>query len=285
MRTQGLLAMVGTAGLVGTSAAAADPIVPLAPVSKWQMDYAPAECRLLRTFGEGKDKVTLQLSRLDVEDALELSLAAERMPATDNYVPASVSTSTVEKVPKMYARGAAATRETPGIIRFGGDMGLVAALRADTVANQPTRLSVNLPHRYRVQLDLGPMKGPIAALDTCMNDLITSWGLDPNEQRQRKSAPVPTSAPMTWFRPDDYPSDLSRRGSDGTVVVRLVIAADGSIKTCSVAKSGGDKAFEDLSCRLAMARARFRPAVGASGQPITSSWIVRIFWLASAPRF
>ncbi|SFP48179.1 TonB family protein [Sphingomonas rubra] len=275
------------AGITGSAAAAAaiaaDPPTQLAPTSKWQMDYAPTECRLLRTFGEGKSKTTLQLSRLDVSDVLEMALAAQHVPVTDGDVPVSVSTSTVAQVPGMQARGFAAAGKFPGSIRFRPDKDLPGALRSDVAAGLSTKLGVRFARRYAVQLDMGSMKGALTALDKCMDNLIASWGLDPAEQQQRKSAPEPLVDPAKWFRPSDYPAALDRSGAGGIVVLRLIVAADGSIQDRAVAKSGGDKAFEDLTCELTKARAQFRPAIGAGGQPIKSVWINRIHWQPAMP--
>ncbi len=265
------------------AAAAAKEFVPLAPATKWQMDYAPSECRLLRTFGEGKGQTTLQLSRLDVNDVLEMALAGPRIPVTDENLPAVVSTSTVAQVPGMTARGFAAGVGAPGSLRFRPDKDLPAALRSDVAAGQPTRLGVNFARRYAMQLDVGPMKAPLAALDKCMDDLITRWGLNPAEQRQRKSAPEPVGNVADWFKADDYPAALNRGGAVGAVVMRLVVAADGSVKDCAVAKAGGDKVFEDLTCRLATLRGKFRPAIGPGGQPIASVWIQRVTWQPGTP--
>jgi hypothetical protein len=88
----------------------------LTPKSQWQLDYAASECRLLRTFGEGRDTVTVQFSRLGSDDDPELSLAGQRMPETEDDLPAKVTTSTVSQVPGMHARGFAASRGSPGVI-------------------------------------------------------------------------------------------------------------------------------------------------------------------------
>ncbi|MET0373824.1 MAG: energy transducer TonB [Rhizorhabdus sp.] len=281
MQIRTMMAIPLLAGLAGT-AAAADP-VPLAPSSKWQMDYAPSECRLLRSFGEGKDRTTLQLGRLDVTDAIEMALAGPHVPATDRELPVTVSTATVTQVPGIHARGFAAGRGTPGTLRFRPDVDLPVALRGDVAAGRPTRLGIRFVRGYAVQLDLGGMQGPLAALDRCMDDLVTAWGLDPAEQRQRKSEPEPLTDPIRWFKPDDYPASLNRSGVGAIVVIRLVVAVDGTVRDCAVAKAGGDTAFEDLTCRLATTRARFRPAIGAAGRPIASVWIRRIAWNPAAP--
>lgn len=283
MQIRTMTAIAILAGLAGTAAAAADPDTPLAPSSKWQLDYAPSECRLLRSFGEGKDRVTLQLGRLDVTDAIEMALAGPHVPATDRDLPVTVSTATVAQVPGIQARGFAAGRDTPATLRFRPDVDLPVALRGDAAAGRPTQLGIRFVRGYAVRLDLGGMQGALGSLDRCMDELVTSWGLDPAEQHRRKSEPEPLTDPIRWFKPDDYPASLNRSGVGAIVVMRLVVAADGTVRDCAVAKAGGDKAFEDLTCRLAAARARFRPAIGAGGRPIASVWIRRIAWNPAAP--
>ena len=247
------------------------------------MDYAPSQCQLLRTFGEGKEAVALRLGRLGIDDVLELNLAGRHMPETDSYVAVEVSTTTVEQVPGMHARGFAGGNGLPGMIEFRPDKDLPGALRSDAVANQPTHMRVSLAKRYAVRLELGPMKDAIAALDKCTDNLVSQWGLDPTEQRERATPPEPANDPANWFRASDYPAGLNRAGLSGAVVMRLIVDATGSVKDCAVAKAGGDKAFEELTCKLAIQRARFRPATGKTGAPIASVWIKRINWQAARP--
>jgi hypothetical protein len=183
----------------------------------------------------------------------------------------------------MLARGYAASTATPAIVDFASSKNLPTALRSDAAADQITRLGVQVGPFYSVQLDLGSMKGLLAAIDKCMDYIATSWGLNPAEQRQRVSAPQPTSDPRSWFRSSDYPVGENENALGGYIAIRLSVAVYGTVKNCVIAKSGGDKAFEDLTCQLATARARFRPAVRSGGQPMESVWINRIRWMPSVP--
>jgi hypothetical protein len=51
MRTSTMLAVVLTVDVVGRGVVEAKDRPLLSPTSKWQMDYAPPECRLLRLVG------------------------------------------------------------------------------------------------------------------------------------------------------------------------------------------------------------------------------------------
>lgn len=282
MRGRMALALAGGVAMLGTMPSsmlfAAEPKPPMAPTSKWNMDYAPTECRLLRTFGEGKEQILLQIARYDVLDRLEMALAGPHIPATDEKQAVSVSTSTVAEVPGMRAQGFAGMRNTPATLRFSPDVDLPKALRGDVAAGKPTMLGINFVRRYAIRLDLGSMANALAALDKCSDNLIASWGLDPVQQRQLKSGPEPVESPTSWFRPDDYPAGLSQMGMGGAVIIRLLVGTDGNVQKCEVTKAGGDKAFQDATCEAATKRARFRPAIAADGQPAASVWIKRIDW-------
>jgi TonB family protein len=290
MRGRTIPIWVGMAIMAGSilpqiASAAAEPKPPLAPSSKWQVDYAPTECRLMRNFGEGKDQILLQISRYDLRDRLEMGLAGRSFPMTDDRQSVSVSTTTVAEVPGMHAQGFASMSGGLATLRFQPDVDLPKALRSDVDAGQPTILGIRFVGRYAARFDLGSMKSPLAALDKCADNLIASWGLDPAQQRQLENMPEPVENPANWFRPEDYPSGLNHMGMGGAVIIRLLVGADGTVQKCEVTKSGGDKAFQDATCAAATKRAKFRPAVAADGQPVASVWINRINWKPGAPFF
>lgn len=257
----------------------------VAPSSKWQVDYAPTECRLIRTFGEGKDLTILQISRYGLVDSLEMLLAGPHIPATDQNVPVLVATSTVAEVPGIQAQGFATTGKIPATLRFRPDVDLPKAFRSDVAAGKPTVMQVRFQHGYNVQFDMGSMKGAMAALDQCSDDLIKTWGLDPAAQRQVKHGPIPIGKMADWFRPGDYPSGAANMGLGGIVIIRLLVRADGGVQNCAVTKSGGDKVFQDATCQAVTKRASFEPAIGADGKPIASVWIQRIRWEPGASFF
>lgn len=265
-------------GLASAGAHAVEPTPTLQPTSKWQVDYALAECRLLRTFGDGDRRVTLQLTRLGVDDALELSLAGPSIPATYTDLPAKVATSTVGAIGGMYGHGYPAEEGAPAMLRFHANTALAAALRSDTAAGKPTTLHIGFTRRFDADVDLGTMAAPLAALDRCTDDLVREWGLDPAEQHQRKVPPLPVDNARDWLQSADYPNDLIRSASGGAVIVHLIGGVDGSVTSCGVSKAAGTKAFEELTCRLLIQRAHFHPATNAAGQPIRSLWIQRVDW-------
>ena len=77
----------------------------------------------------------------------------------------------------------------------------------------------------------------------------------------------------------DYPA-ASRASRLGTsVIVALVVGTDGRVKGCTVRKRSGDPEADGITCRLAIDRFRFRPALDQNGDPLESvyGWEQRFF--------
>ena len=85
-----------------------------------------------------------------------------------------------------------------------------------------------------------------------------------------KPAPVMVDAapdPRARFQPD-YPSSERRSGLEGLVVVRVLIGADGRVKTVQQVRAAS-AAFFEATRRQALARWRFSPAT-QDGIPVES---------------
>ena len=76
----------------------------------------------------------------------------------------------------------------------------------------------------------------------------------------------PVLKPGTW--PVDYPRDAVWREQEGRVSVRLAVDEKGKVTGCLVTVSSGFPLLDEATCRTAR-RARFEPALDASGSPTT----------------
>jgi protein TonB len=79
----------------------------------------------------------------------------------------------------------------------------------------------------------------------------------------------------------DTPRDL-RRG--GVVHLRFTVAPTGRVSDCAVTRSSGNRALDNLTCRLIRERLRYRPARNFEGQPIASTVLGEHVWDAEPPR-
>lgn len=66
----------------------------------------------------------------------------------------------------------------------------------------------------------------------------------------------------------DFPDEV-RRG--GTVLLRFIVAPTGRVSDCKVTRSSGSRILDALTCRLILARFRYRPARNGEGRPIAST--------------
>jgi hypothetical protein len=248
------------------------------PLSKWSIDYAKGECRLVRSFGEQDRATTDQLIQRNAADYVELSLAGPDVPDYNKYVTGRLSLKGHAADHDVFGFGRVREGAIPPIVRFMPTSGLLASFRQDAATATPSILQLWLDRNRRVVISLGNMAKPLRALGSCVDDLLTGYGFDPAEQRSLLQPVKPKSSPAPWFRAEDFPPHLNPKAPGSTVIVRVIAAADGQIEDCAVVKAGGDKQFEQLTCDLVRKRARFEPAIGADRRPTRSMLITTVAW-------
>lgn len=86
----------------------------------------------------------------------------------------------------------------------------------------------------------------------------------------------------SYFSDDDYPPSAQRNEEQGTTRFRLSIGTDGRVTDCQVTGSSGSSALDAATCSILRRRARYSPAIGAGGQPITDSDSGSIRWVLPA---
>jgi len=70
---------------------------------------------------------------------------------------------------------------------------------------------------------------------------------------------------------DDYPPVARRLGEQGTVKVKYLVEADGSVGDCDVMTSSGSQRLDDAACVM-VKRWVFRPAMVTDGTPV-AMWL------------
>jgi len=97
---------------------------------------------------------------------------------------------------------------------------------------------------------------------------VPSAGMSKNKAEPAK----PIGNPGDWFPQNSYPADAKRKGEQGRVSVRLMLDNTGTPVACEVMGSSGSAALDAVTCELAMANARFRPATDARGEAIAAPY-------------
>lgn len=116
----------------------------------------------------------------------------------------------------------------------------------------------------------------LAALRQCEDDALRGWGIDASLIDGVRTRPRQTNRAM--IVPDDYPVEAIRAHQEGTVLVRMIVDANGRAGDCAVVASSGVAVLDEASCALPQRRGRFRPATGTDGQPMRSVYVLRVFW-------
>lgn len=282
-----VIAMIATASQASAQSAK-DPLV-LKPVSSWHVDYADDRCRLGREFGEGEQQTYLFLDRYGPGEYFRLLLAGKEVRSISDKTEATVQFGPTEKEQQLhFFRGNLA--KLPALVfttqariappsdadvlaiknKNKGDdwidLELISAERQKAVKY----LSFDKPLRRQITLQTGSMRAPLVALDKCIDNLMTTWGIDVEKHRTLSRALTPQQSPGKWVVSQDYPLNMLSAGQPALVEFRLSVGADGVPTACHIQSTTRPKEFDEAVCKSVMRRARFDPALDAMGKPLAS---------------
>lgn len=256
--------------LLALLALAADPVA-LAPTSKWSVESGDTMCRLLRDYGHGADKVTLELRGVAMLSNPILNLRIPGSGPTGNghaEVTLLPATTPVTGTYLRYAVADPTGRQTlvnldPGTLDGLGQANAIE-IRLDTEA-------------YR--LAVPEIAGSLQALETCRADLARRWGIDVDESAH--IAKLAKGNPARFFNADSWPPEAVRRHLHGHVTTILLIGVTGKVEQCKVVVSSKSQTLDEATCRKLLADGQFVPAVGKNGQPVASHYMAAVNWTPS----
>ena len=292
MRFSALLSCAAAAPLL---MAASQP-VRLQPSSPWVVDYAENSCRLVRTFGEGKDKTKFAL---ESESPGEVDMLVMGKPLYNNFdevgarfLPVQVkpmqgrSAQTVDKrdpailwphvnfLPDDDAerqKNADERRSKMGVRPPPLDLAEEARTKAkrDEFTAKAIEFEIMVRRGRSVVLETGSLGKAIKTFDECGRDSLRDWGVDPavDDKIARR---VWASDAASWFSARDYPEGMAWRGEESVVKVRLLVDAAGRPTKCTTLSHFKESSFNDVVCAKFMQRARFAPAELADGTKVPS---------------
>lgn len=123
------------------------------------------------------------------------------------------------------------------------------------------------------------MDKPMVAMRACTDELLDHWGLDPAVQRTLSSKATPLVSPLTWLKPDDFPTQPLMSGKSALVRFRLTVDSDGSPTDCAVQSATLGPKYAETTCSLLKARAKFNPARDKDGKPTASYYTSTVSWI------
>jgi len=263
----------------------------LAPSGPWNLEYDEDSCALRRMFGSGEDQAYLEFRRFGPQLGLQTTIASEGMRARNpsrfryrlsdevdwrdttginitmdsGFSGVLFNTSLIE-LPEEVRDQPQIVEYLASIDRKGIELG--AAARVDTI-------SLRGAYRRELTLHLEKLDAPIAALNECIDELMTHWDIDIEAHKSLTRPAVPTNFRETG-RMLDYPPKMLRQSMPGIVNVRLAVDETGRITACHIQMPLSDPAFEESSCADIQRALEFDPALDKDGKPIASYWLTTV---------
>jgi len=281
------LIFVALAKPAPAAVAAPAPLI-LKPTSAWHVDYADERCRLARQFGGGEQTVLLFMDRFGPSEYFRLTLAGKLIKTNLEKGDAAIQFGPREEEQKLaFLKGNLG--KDPALV-FSSSSRIAPPSAAELLAIRNRKntewievepisedrqkavryLRVGKPLRKPVALETGSMRAPSAALDTCIDNLLISWGVDVEKHKTLSQNAKPLQSPGKWIVSSDYPLDMLSAGQPALVNFRLSIGANGVPTACYIQSTTRPKEFDNAVCKSVMRRARFSPAIDAQGQPLAS---------------
>jgi hypothetical protein len=275
--------------------AAPAPLI-LKPTSAWQVDYAFERCRLARQFGEGKQTVFLIMDRFAPTDSFRLTISGQPVKTFVEKGDADIQFGPNEQKQQLaFLKGNLG--EDPALVFTSSariappsatealkmknaedEEAIVLRPISDDRQNAVRHLRVGKPLRKPVMLETGSMRRPLAALDTCIDNLLISWGVDVEKHKTLSKQVKPLQSPDKWIVSSDYPKNMLSAGQPALVNFRLSIGPDGLPTACHIQATTRPKEFDNAVCKSVMRRARFSPALDATGQPLVSYYQSNVYF-------
>ena len=260
----------------------------LKPTSAWHVDYADDRCRLARKFGEGDQQAYVFFDRYGPTEYFRLTVAGKPMKTYAEKGDAAVQFGPTEQEQQLFffngisgkspalvfasnVRVAGPSEaELEAIKNKGKDEWIDLAPVSEARQKAIKFLTIGKPLRRPVTLETGSMRAPFAALEKCIDNLMTTWGIDVEQHKMLSRNVTPTESPGKWVVSNDYPLDMLRSGQPAIVEFRLSVGADGVPTACHIQSTTRPKEFDDAVCKSVMRRARFDPALDAKGKPLAT---------------
>ena len=263
------LASAALALALGAAAAGGGSRVPLAPTGKWIVEYHPDLCVATHAFGDAG--LTVGFRPWPMGDRIEYVLLRPGKRGDPRRGAATVTLGGVGTV----ARGDYVDWMMP---KSGSRITVVTVDSAATERlSEATSIAIVLDRAAPITVAPDRMKAALAALKTCNDDLLRTWGLDPDEHL-RVATPASASAMADWITDADYPSAMSENDAQGTTTIAWTIETDGRVRTCRVVSTSGHVELDTAACAAIVKRARYKPAIGLDGKAMVTHGIRRVVW-------
>lgn len=256
--------------------------------SDWVLRYEDDSCRLFRRFGEGKDTIMIVFTRFGPGDDFRFTLAGKAVHRYSGKRPLFMQFGPHEEIQEVeYAKGTMG--KLPALIVVGSMRiapwtetekkkitanEMVGWYRVAPLSDERykavDRLFVQFSKKKSISLQLASLAKPFAAFDTCIDELMTHWGIDVERHKGMTAPARPATNPGNWIKSREYPKDMLGQGQPALVNFRLSIDENGNTTDCHIQQTTRPREFDKAVCKTMMRRSMFHPALDKDGKPMAS---------------
>ncbi|MBX7494550.1 energy transducer TonB [Qipengyuania sp. 6B39] len=289
-----MAAAVSSLPLTSVEAAEEQGPLEIAPSTPWQVDFAESRCRAARIFGEGEEQTILFLEQLSPGDQPRWIVAGEAIkdlgrshrldirfgPGNASFEEELEESITLAKFGRAF-RGSRIREDEADAEEDDADRdnepGLARLDIAEGKAIEWVQLTRN--KRQPQRLMTGSLGQLFEILNTCMDDLVSTWGLDLAAQSRRVTAPKPKNISQVAARIQKYyPSKAERWGIQADLSIRVMVDSEGRATECKITNITLAEDFDDRPCTEFMRIAEFEPARDSDGNPMASYYVNSILY-------
>lgn len=276
------------------------PIV-IAPSTPWEVNFADAKCRAVRIFGEGDERTILFLEQITPSDSPRWVMAGKAAKELDSGGDLSVQFGPEIDPWEMRAEKGTTLGEFGPAFRGSSirkpDRDWKAWRLNEKAEPDEPEVHVGLSmldpeegsaiewvefgrgdHRP-FRLATGSFGQLFEILNTCMTDLVRTWGVDVEAQARRAKAPHPLNIEQIARRIQQYyPSRAADWGKQADLVVRMLIDKNGDVTDCKITNVSKAEDFDDRACIEFSKVGKFEPAYDVDGQPMDSFYATTVLY-------
>ncbi|MEO9467821.1 energy transducer TonB [Parasphingorhabdus sp.] len=139
-------------------------------------------------------------------------------------------------------------------------------------------LTIDSDKASTVALRVGDLSPPAKALEKCQRDLFQTMGMNYDQLASLKQFPKPKGNSGRWVMATDYPKAAYKERREGKTQFRLDVDQNGKVENCAILVSSGHADLDRETCRKAVSRARFSPALDENNQPTAAPWVSAARW-------
>lgn len=284
------LVIAGLASPVSGLAQAGEPLV-LKPRSAWHASYEDGVCRLARGFGTEGYSHTLIFEQSTPSALFSLTMTgpalSEMIASAEAYIEfgsselggshAIVTDDNREFGHIVFVKDVALDSIEEPEIEKEEDFGRTAQGTAIDLTKAKAASGVLIRQgRSDLTFKTGPLAAPMGVLNDCTAHILSVWGLDPERHKGAlRGVALLQPRQVSQRVLEKYPQRALQEGRQGVVGVTVLVDETGRPTECKITDDSGHPDLNNVACE-GMMRARYSPAVDASGEPMPSYFVTQI---------